>query len=58
VNIAFATQSNHNYTVSYASSLSAPVVWSNLTTLSGNGAIQTAADTVGSGTRYYRVLAQ
>jgi hypothetical protein len=58
VTIGFATQANHVYTVSYTSSLSAPIAWSTLTVINGNGAVQTATDTISGSARYYRVLAQ
>jgi len=56
--ISFNTQTGYNYTVQYTASLSAPVVWSTLTTLSGNGSPQTATDSLSGQARFYRVFAQ
>ena len=58
VSIQIPTQSGHNYTVYYSTSLN-PANWQTLTTISGNGAVETVTDsTSGGAKRFYRVQAQ
>ena len=58
VNISFPTQQGHSYAVLSASSLTAPVTWTTLTTITGSGSTQTATDTVSGTARFYRVAVQ
>jgi hypothetical protein len=57
ISIQFPTQSGFSYTVLYSGSLN-PANWQTLTTISGDGTVKTATDTMGSSPRFYRVLAQ
>ena len=57
ISIQFPTQSGFSYTVLYSGSLH-PANWLTLTTISGDGTVKTATDTMGSSPRFYRVLAQ
>ena len=58
VSIQFPTQSGYSYTVYYSTSLN-PANWQTLTTVSGNGAVETVSDsTSGGAKRFYRVQAQ
>ena len=57
ISIQFPTKNEVNYTVLYSGSLN-PANWQTLTTISGDGTVQTATDTMGSSPRFYRVLAQ
>jgi len=56
--ISFPTQAGHSYTVSYTSSLQAPVTWTQLTVIAGDGTVKTATDALSSSARFYRVTAQ
>ena len=59
ISIQFPTQSGLSYTVLYSSSLAVPrSSWSTLTTISGDGTVKTATDTMGSSPRFYVVKAQ
>jgi hypothetical protein len=58
VNISFPTQAGHSYSVLATGSLTLPVTWSTLATVSGNGAVQTVQDTISGTARYYRVAMQ
>jgi hypothetical protein len=57
ISIQFQTQSGVNYTVLYSGSLN-PANWQTLTTINGDGTVQTATDTMGSSPRFYRVSFQ
>jgi hypothetical protein len=57
ISIQFPTKSGVNYTVLYSGSLN-PANWQTLTTISGDGTVQTATDTMGSSPRFYRVSFQ
>ena len=58
VSIQFPTQSGYNYIVYYSTSLN-PANWQTLTTVTGDGAVETVTDTPGGGAkRFYRVQAQ
>ena len=57
ISIQFPTQSGFNYTVLYSGSLK-PANWQTLTTISGDGTVKTATDTMGSSPRFYRVSFQ
>jgi hypothetical protein len=57
ISIQFPTQSGFSYTVLYSGSLN-PANWQTLTTISGDGSVKTATDTMGSSPRFYRVSAQ
>jgi len=56
--ISFPTQAGHSYTVSYTSSLHAPITWTQLTVIAGDGTVKTATDALSSSARFYRVTAQ
>jgi hypothetical protein len=57
VSIKIPTQSGHNYTVYYSTSLS-PVSWQTLgSSIAGDGTVKTVTDTLGTH-RFYRVQAQ
>ena len=59
ISIQFPTQNGLSYTVLYSSSLAVPrSSWSTLTTISGDGTVKTATDTMGSSPRFYVVKAQ
>ncbi len=55
ISITFQTSSSHSYVVQWTGSLSGTPTWTTLSTITGNGSIQTATDTVGGSTRFYRV---
>jgi len=57
ISIQFPTQSGFSYTVLYSGSLH-PANWLTLTTISGDGTVKTATDTMGSSPRFYRVSFQ
>jgi hypothetical protein len=58
VSLQFPTQIGHGYTVYYSTSLN-PAVWQTLTSVTGNGAVETVTDSASAGAqRFYRVLAQ
>jgi hypothetical protein len=57
ITIQFPTQSGFSYTVLYSGSLN-PANWQTLTTISGDGTVKTAPDTMGSSPRFYRVSVQ
>jgi hypothetical protein len=57
ISIQFPTQSGFSYTVLYSGSLN-PANWQTLTTISGDGTVKTATDTMGSSPRFYRVSFQ
>ncbi len=58
VSIQFPTQPAYNYTVYYSTSLN-PANWQTLTSISGNGAVETVTDSASNGVkRFYRVQAQ
>jgi hypothetical protein len=57
VSIQFPTQPGYNYTVYYSISLN-PANWQTLTSISGNGTVETVTDTSGGVERFYRVQAQ
>ena len=57
ISIQFPTQSGFNYTVLYSGGLN-PANWQTLTTISGDGTVKTATDTMGSSPRFYRVSFQ
>ena len=57
ISIQFPTQSGFSYTVLYSGSLN-PANWLTLTTISGDGTVKTATDTMGSSPRFYRVSFQ
>ncbi|HEV2437577.1 MAG TPA: hypothetical protein VG077_16410 [Verrucomicrobiae bacterium] len=59
VSIKFPTQSTHNYTVQYSSSLN-PASWQTLSSgIAGDGTVKTVTDsTSGGAVRFYRVVAQ
>ena len=58
VSIHIPTQSGHNYTVQYTSSLK-PANWQTLGSgITGDGTVHTANDTTAGGERFYRVEAQ
>jgi hypothetical protein len=58
VTIHIPTQNGHGYTVYYSTSLNPPV-WQVLTSISGDGAVDTVTDsTSGGAKRFYRVQAQ
>jgi hypothetical protein len=57
ISIQFPTQSGFSYTVLYNSSLTGGS-WQTLTTISGDGTVKTATDTMGSSPRFYRVSVQ
>jgi hypothetical protein len=56
ISIQFPTQSGFSYTVLYSGSLN-PANWLTLTTITGDGSVKTATDTMGSSPRFYRVEA-
>lgn len=58
ITISFPTESGFNYTVQYTTSLTNPS-WQTLSTgsnIAGNNYVQTATDTIGTTTRFYRVI--
>ena len=56
--VSFLTQTGHSYQLQATSSLSGGS-WSNVgSAISGNGSTETASDTIGSGSRFYRVEIQ
>ena len=58
VSIQFPTQNGHSYTVYYSTSLN-PANWQTLTSVTGNGAVETVTDSTSGGVkRFYRVQAQ
>lgn len=57
ISIKFQTQNGHAYTVLYSSGLN-PANWQTLTTISGDGTVKTATDTVAGSVRFYEVEAQ
>jgi hypothetical protein len=57
ISIQFPTKNEVNYTVLYSGSLN-PANWQTLTTISGDGTVKTATDTMGSSPRFYRVSFQ
>jgi len=58
VSIQFPTQSGYSYTVYYSTSLD-PANWKTLTSITGNGAVESVTDSTSGGAhRFYRVQAQ
>jgi hypothetical protein len=57
ISIQFPTQNGPSYTVLYKSSLTGGS-WQTLTTITGDGTVKTATDTMGSSPRFYRVSVQ
>jgi len=58
INISFPTENGFNYAVQYTTSLTNPS-WQTLSTgsnIAGNNYTQTATDTIGTTTRFYRVI--
>jgi len=54
---SFASEANVPYTIQYATNLTAPISWTTLQTIPGDGTIKTVQDTAATGSqRYYRVL--
>lgn len=58
VTVSFTSQAGHLYTVEYTTSLVAPISWSALTVITGDGTTKTATDNPGPGARFYRVIIQ
>lgn len=57
--LQFPSQSGVNYWVEHAASLTPPIAWQTLTTLTGNGGVMQVADTSATdAARFYRVRAQ
>ena len=54
VQLSFQTQSSGNYTVQYKTNLT-DATWQTLTTVSGNGALQSVPDSVNQTSRFYRL---
>ncbi|MGD0812042.1 MAG: hypothetical protein ABSA83_00410 [Verrucomicrobiota bacterium] len=54
IQLSFSTQTSMNYTVQYKTNL-ADAVWRTLTTKTGNGSAQLAADSASQTTRFYRI---
>jgi hypothetical protein len=52
--VSFPTVSGFKYTVLYANSVNA-VTWSTLTTVTGNGSVQTVTDSTAQAERFYKV---
>jgi hypothetical protein len=57
VSILIPTQSSRSYTVYYSTSLN-PAVWQVLTSITGDGAVDTVTDSSGGAPRFYRVQVQ
>jgi hypothetical protein len=57
ISIRFQTQNSISYTVLYSNSLN-PTSWQTLTTISGDGTVKTATDTIIGSQRFYKVEAQ
>jgi hypothetical protein len=54
IQLSFPTQNGSNYTVQYKNNLTDPA-WQTLTTVSGNGSIQTVSDSISLTHRFYQL---
>ena len=56
ISIKFPTQEGVNYTVLYSTALN-PASWNTLTSVAGNGAVETVTDTISGSQKFYKVQA-
>jgi len=56
IHLTFPTTSGVKYEVLYADGLTGPTTWHTNTTITGDGTVMGASDTIGTGSRFYRLL--